>query len=186
LHYPHLERRRYHYSYPAHGTEGADLDKKPQQCECGVWPVDFFIEDREEYVRKESDRTAVGDSKWQKDADSKQWPSYEIHPTTNWNYGLVLDQHTPANSFSMETRGWPADNFPFVSHAAPIVLKAKAKKINAWEIDTYRLAGELKDSPVASKEPTEIVELIPMGAARLRISAFPVIGEGKEAKDWEY
>ena len=149
-------------------------------------PLTFSLKIGEEYVRKESDRTAVGDSKWQKDADSKQWPSYEIHPTTNWNYGLVLDQHTPANSFSMESRGWPADNFPFVSHAAPIVLKAKAKKINAWKIDKYWLAGELKDSPVASKEPTEIVELIPMGAARLRISAFPVIGEGKEAKDWEY
>ena len=30
-------------------------------------------------------------------------------------------------------------------------------------------------SPVASAEPTETVTLIPMGCARLRLSAFPLI-----------
>ena len=35
-----------------------------------------------------------------------------------------------------------------------------------------------------SDEPAETVTLIPMGAARLRISAFPVIGTGKTAHEW--
>ena len=76
------------------------------------------------------------------------------------------------------------NNFPFTTASVPIILKVKAKKILNWKIDKYGLVGELKDSPVKSDEKIETVELIPMGAARLRISAFPVIGSNKEAKKW--
>jgi len=38
---------------------------------------------------------------------------------------------------------------------------------------------------VKSGEPTETIRLVPMGAARLRISAFPVIGDGDEARQWQ-
>ena len=44
--------------------------------------------------------------------------------------------------------------------------------------------GKLQASPVKSDQPTETVTLIPMGAARLRITAFPVIGEGPDAHVW--
>ncbi len=79
---------------------------------------------------------------------------------------------------------WPKDNFPFTPDSTPIMLKVKAKRISNWKIDIHGLAGELKDSPVKSDEAIETVELIPMGAARLRISAFPVIGEKGNAKKW--
>ena len=147
-------------------------------------PLTFSLKIGEKYIRKESDETAIGDSKWQKDADTQNWPSFEIHPTTPWNYGLVLDPNNLIASFSMEMKPWPKDNYPFTVDAAPMILKAKGKRIPAWKIDEYGLAGELKDSPVQSNEAVEIIELIPMGAARLRISAFPVIGEGSEASDW--
>jgi hypothetical protein len=42
----------------------------------------------------------------------------------------------------------------------------------------------VQDSPIRSAEPVESVELIPMGAARLRITSFPVIGEGASAHEW--
>ncbi len=42
----------------------------------------------------------------------------------------------------------------------------------------------MQQSPVKSSEPVETVTLIPMGCARLRISAFPVIGEGPDAQPW--
>jgi hypothetical protein len=42
----------------------------------------------------------------------------------------------------------------------------------------------MQDSPVKSAELTETVTLIPMGAARLRVSAFPVIGDGPDARQW--
>jgi hypothetical protein len=42
----------------------------------------------------------------------------------------------------------------------------------------------LQPSPARSDEPLETVTLIPMGAARLRIAAFPTIGDGPEAHAW--
>ncbi len=148
-------------------------------------PLTLSLKIGEEYIRKESDKTAIRDSKWQQGANPENWPSYEIHPTTSWNYGLVLDAPDPESSFIIETKEWPSDDFPFTTEAAPIILKVKAKKIPEWRIDEYGLAGELQDSPVRSGEAVETVELIPMGAARLRISAFPVIGEGEDAHEWK-
>ena len=125
-----------------------------------------------------------GDSKWQEGVDKENWPSYEIHPTTPWNYGLVLNKENPEESFTIEKREWPKSNFPFTPEDVPFVIKVKAKQIPEWAVDQYGLAGELQSSPVRSVQKTETVELIPMGAARVRISSFPVIGEGENAHDW--
>jgi hypothetical protein len=63
-------------------------------------------------------------------------------------------------------------------------MTVKAKKIPEWQLDRHGLCAVLQDSPVLSDEPTETITLIPMGAARLRISAFPVIGSGPSAVRW--
>ena len=58
-------------------------------------PLTFSLKIGERYDRKDSKATAIGDSSWQKGADPSKWPSFEIHPTTPWNYGLVLDEQHP-------------------------------------------------------------------------------------------
>jgi hypothetical protein len=113
-----------------------------------------------------------------------QWPAYEIHPTTAWNYGLVLDEDEPGSSFELVRKMWPVDDQPFEANAAPIELRAKAKKIPAWQKDNLGLVGNLQPSPTRSGEPIETVALIPMGCARLRISSFPTIGDGPDAHEW--
>ncbi|WP_247656558.1 beta-L-arabinofuranosidase domain-containing protein [Maribacter sp. MMG018] len=137
-------------------------------------PLTFSLKIGEQYIEKGTEENVQHDSKWQKGVNVKDWPSYEIHPTTDWNYGLVLNDDLPS-SFEIEKRSWPKNNFPFTSDTSPIVLKVKAKKIKDWKIGPYGLVGELMDSPVSSEEGEETVELIPMGAARLRISAFPTV-----------
>jgi len=137
-------------------------------------PLTFSLKIGENYVKTNTEESVQHDSRWQKGANLKNWPSYEIYPTTPWNYGLVLNED-PSTSFEIETKPWPDNNFPFTPDSAPIVLKAKAKKIPSWKIDKYGLVGELMDSPVKSDKAVETVEMVPMGATRLRISAFPVI-----------
>lgn len=147
-------------------------------------PLTFSLKIGERYERHDSAQTAIGDSSWQKGADPSKWPAYEIQPTTPWNYGLILKEQ-PEKSFKLKKRAWPKDNFPFTVDSAPIVLTVKAKQIPEWTLDQYRLCAPLQSSPVLSEEQVETVELIPMGSARLRISAFPVIGEGAGAHRWK-
>ncbi len=113
------------------------------------------------------------------------WPEWEVSPASDWNYGLVFDEKNPAKSFAVDhKRGSLAKN-PFTAETTPVVLKAKAKKIQNWQSDKFNMVGKLQSSPVKSEEKTETVTLIPMGAARLRITTFPVIGKGKDAREWE-
>jgi hypothetical protein len=148
-------------------------------------PLTFSLKIGERYDRFDSTQTAIGDSSWQKGADPSKWPSYEIHQTTPWNYGLVLDAKQPERSFELKRGPWVIDDFPFTPTAVPVMLQAKARRIPEWTLDQYGLCAVLQDSPVYSAEPVETVTLIPMGAARLRISAFPVIGTDEKAHRWE-
>ena len=116
---------------------------------------------------------------------SEKWPGWEIYPTTPWNYGLVLDNKDPAASMELVRRDWPASDMPFTHEGVPLEIKATGKRIPEWQLDQHGLVAELQDSPVKSYEPAEPITLIPMGAARLRISAFPVIGEGPSARAWK-
>lgn len=102
------------------------------------------------------------------------FPLQEVVPTTDWNYGLIVDRNNPESSFEVIKREVPYQ--PFSNRDAPIVLKAKAKKIPSWKLDG-NIAGPLPQSPVISDEPIEEVNLIPYGAARLRLSLIPQIGK---------
>ena len=113
-----------------------------------------------------------------------EWPAWEIHPTTPWNYGLVLKADDPAAGFEVVPGEWPANDRPFEATVVPLQLRTKAKRIPGWKLDATGLVGKLQPSPARSDEPEETVTLIPMGAARLRVSAFPTIGAGPAAHEW--
>jgi len=147
-------------------------------------PLTFSLKIGERYERKDSAQTAIGDSAWQKDADPSKWPAFEIYPTTPWNYGLVIDPEADAKNFTVKKLAWPEDNFPFTPEHCPIEIVAKAKPIPEWTLDRYGLCGALQQSPAYSAEPTQDVTLIPMGAARLRISAFPTASDSPDAHKW--
>jgi len=124
--------------------------------------------------------------RWTKYGDSEKWPGYEVFPASAWNYGLVLDPADPAKSFTTQPSGKPLAAQPFTPDDAPITLKAKGRKIPEWQLEANGLVGAIGKSPVISNEPEEDVTLIPMGCARLRISAFPrVAGQGARGEAWD-
>ena len=125
-------------------------------------PLTYSVAIREEYKRS---------------GGTDAWPAWDIYPGSPWNYGLVLGQGDPAAGIPVAPRKWPADDQPFRAESVPVKLTARAKRIPSWGLDRRGLVQELIESPVRSDEPEETITLIPMGAARLRISAFPVIGQ---------
>ena len=146
-------------------------------------PLTFSLEIGEQYVEFPSLETTVYDSRWIENAPADEWPAFEIRPTTPWNYGL--DQSALNNpDFELIRREWPESNFPWTLEEVPIKLVAKARKIPQWKLDQYTLVSVLQDSPAFTTEPVEDVMLVPMGAARLRISAFPVTSSDQNATVW--
>jgi len=135
----------------------------------------FSLKIDEYYQKVDSKESAIGDSKWQPDADQSKWPAYNIYPASMWNYGLALNDKPLSQQFEIVKKPWPESNFPFDQKDVPIMIKAKGKLIPQWTLDQYGLCGVLPESPVAVHTKEETIELIPMGAARLRISAFPVV-----------
>lgn len=123
--------------------------------------------------------------KYERAGGTDQWPAWEILPTTPWNYGLVLGKDNLPANMEVVAKQWPSNNMPFTQEGAPLEIRAHGKRIPEWKLDQYGLVAELQDSPVASEQPDESIVLIPMGAARLRISSFPVIGQGDSARVWK-
>lgn len=138
-------------------------------------PLTFSLKIEEEYKKINSIESAIGDSKWQEDADPEKWPAYTIDPKSPWNYGLIVDFDNPSNSLQVVKKEWPVDNYPFSPENTPIEIKAKGQRIPQWGIDKFGLVDVQPLYPVKTSEQVEDITLIPMGAARLRISAFPVI-----------
>ncbi len=135
-------------------------------------PLTLSLKIKERYERKDSRTTAIGDSQWQKGADANAWPTYEIYPDSPWNYALVLDKNNPLKDLKVVRKTISSDKLPFTLENVPLEVKAVGRCIPSWKIDEYDLCGVLPPEN-AYKGKKEEITLIPMGAARLRISAFP-------------
>ncbi|MDQ7903963.1 RICIN domain-containing protein [Phytohabitans sp. ZYX-F-186] len=106
---------------------------------------------------------------WVRTGGTDQFPEYDVHAGSPWNYGLV-----PGVPIAVTTGGSLTD--PFTVANAPVLLTASGQRIAAWQADQQRVAAPLQDGPVASTAPVEQVTLVPMGAARLRVTSFPQTG----------
>lgn len=121
---------------------------------------------------------------WRPYREEEKWSAYEVYPASPWNYGLVLDGVDPASSVQFSRDESPLADQPFAVDTAPVQMQVRARRIPQWAM-VGGICGPLERSPVRSSEPEETVTLIPMGCARLRISMFPVIGDGPDAVQWE-
>ncbi|MFF2846158.1 RICIN domain-containing protein [Streptomyces sp. NPDC058001] len=116
-------------------------------------PLTYSLRIGEEYVRY---------------AGTDTFPEYEVHATTPWNYGLVPD----APLRLTRAKGPVSDN-PFTHDTVPVRITADARRVAEWIADDEHVVAPLQPSPARSTAPVERVTLVPMGAARLRVTAFP-------------
>ena len=131
-------------------------------------PLTLSLKIDEVYKKLDSRETAIGDSKWQENADASAWPTFEIYPGSSWNYALMANL-----PITVERKAWPADNNPFTITSVPLEFKAKGRIVPEWMIDEYGLCGVLPYENAKKSDKIDDIKLVPMGAARLRITAFP-------------
>jgi hypothetical protein len=109
---------------------------------------------------------------WRKIKQTGPAADWEVYPATPWNYALSLDTAKPASSFEVAEK--PVGRQPYSAEGAPVEITARARRLPDWQtVDDS--AGPLPLSPVSSKRPEETITLIPYGAAKLRITAFPFL-----------
>jgi hypothetical protein len=113
---------------------------------------------------------------------------WEIYPLSDWNYGLMIDRTNPEGSFIISEN--PVSRYPFADKGdmiwssdsgayvewtrdAPVILRTRGIKIPAWKMKDNS-ADVPPVSPVRTEGNPEEITLVPYGAARLRITEFPV------------
>ncbi|MER7927361.1 RICIN domain-containing protein [Streptomyces sp. NPDC096057] len=116
-------------------------------------PLVYGLRIGEQYVRYAGDDT---------------FPEYEVHATTPWNYGLV-----PDTTFALSRADGPVAANPFTHDTTPLTLTAQARRVPEWIADNEHVVAPLQQSPARATGAVEHVTLVPMGAARLRITSFP-------------
>lgn len=126
---------------------------------------------------------AIGED-WTRTSGDDQWPEYTVDPTTPWNYGLDLAARRPERSVRVRRRSVPAGSNPFVAATTPVVATASARMVPAWREDADGVIGVLQPGPARTAEPVVDVDLVPMGAARLRVSSFPRVTPGAAGHVW--
>jgi hypothetical protein len=114
---------------------------------------------------------------------------WEISPKSPWNYGLLIDMRNPMRGIKIEEKEvgslpfsdkgdmiWSADSAKYISSLtdAPIIIRARGIRIPSWTIKNNS-ADVPPVSPVVPEGDPEIIELVPYGCARLRITEFPVM-----------
>ncbi len=114
---------------------------------------------------------------------------WEIFPKSAWNYGLLIDMRNPMRGINLQENEvgrlpfadkgdmiWSSDSSKYIAaqNDAPVIIKARGIKIPLWTIRNNS-ADVPPLSPVRPEGDPEIVELVPYGCARLRITEFPVM-----------
>ncbi|MGB8492434.1 MAG: beta-L-arabinofuranosidase domain-containing protein [Bacteroidales bacterium] len=113
---------------------------------------------------------------------------WEIDPRSPWNYGLLLDRNNPGmrielaetepGKYPFADRGdmiWSADSAKYIQweNDAPLVLTCRGILIPGWTMKDNS-ADVPPLSPLEPEGTPQIIQLVPYGCARLRITEFPV------------
>lgn len=115
----------------------------------------------------------IGES-WKRIAGKEPHADWEVHPTTPWNYALAINEKHPEHSVAVKLQ--PVADNPFHPDTAPVHLSVKGKQVPDWGLERNAAAPPPR-SPVSSGKPVETLTLIPYGAAKLRVTEFPVLEE---------
>lgn len=120
------------------------------------------------------------DSHWQEGVDASLWPCYTIQTNDPWNYALVVDDNNLPVDFKVVKKQRPDTAMPFTPGSVPFEFTATGVEIPSWRLDRTGMTDRLPSNYATRSSERKTITLIPMGAARLRIAAFPAQMDSKK------
>lgn len=96
---------------------------------------------------------------------------WQVFPGAAWNYALDAAEGGPR---ALGAEEHPMGGTPFSRTGTPVTVQVSARKMPMWRA-VDGVADAVPQSPVTSDEAEERITLIPYGAAKLRITAFPML-----------
>jgi hypothetical protein len=101
---------------------------------------------------------------------SQKSGDWEVKPFRPWNYALEVGN---CDAIAEEH---PVTDVPFDFSRPAVSLKVRGRRLPEWT-EVENSAGPVPLSPVASKSSTESLVLVPYGAAKIRVTAFPFLNQ---------
>jgi hypothetical protein len=114
---------------------------------------------------------------------------WEIQPATDWNYALMLDPvnasrgmriiENPIGKYPFADRGdmvWSEDSsfYRVWQKDPPVMIQTRGIPVPEWGMENNSAAIPPK-SPVNPQGDLKLIELVPYGCTRLRITEFPFV-----------
>ncbi len=106
---------------------------------------------------------------WVKLRDRGLTADWQVFPREAWNYGLRVDEASAAKIELVET---PIGARPFTSADSGVRLRVAGRRLDKWRSEDG-VAAPVPEGTQTSMAPEEVLTLIPYGAAKLRVTAFP-------------
>jgi hypothetical protein len=97
--------------------------------------------------------------------NSSDW---QLNSSVKWNYAVETGE------CDAQAAEHAVSSIPFNGKNPPVTLAIKGRELPQWSVSEHSAAA-VPLSPVESSDPLQSLTLIPYGAAKLRITAFPFL-----------
>jgi len=101
---------------------------------------------------------------------SQNSSDWQLKASRKWNYAV---QTGACDATASEHA---VSDIPFNVKNPPVTLQIKGRELPQWSVNQHSAAA-VPASPVQSTDPLQNLTLVPYGAAKLRITAFPFLRE---------
>ncbi len=99
---------------------------------------------------------------------SEKSSDWQLQTETKWNYAVET------GACDAKAAEHAVSGIPFNVKNPPVTLQIEGRELPQWSVDEHS-AAPVPVSPVVSKDPLQNLTLVPYGAAKLRITAFPFL-----------